>query len=213
MHRTRLISVVAAVTLAIGLTGCSEAEKAGDAAKEKAASAAESAKAEASKKAAEKAEEAKGKAGDNAKDAADKLKDKAKGAGSGADGTDAEGTDGADGANGAGDGSVKVDLGDFADDPDAKAVTGFYEVRQAAAAADDGDVADLEAAATPAQFKKASNYVDAHAGQAGSFMVTVVGVDAGSVDVCVGPEGTRARTLTVEGGKVAGNAKGEHTCS
>ncbi|WP_067439027.1 hypothetical protein [Nocardioides jensenii] len=206
-------AIAATVFVAVSLTGCSEAEKAGNDAKDKAAEAAASAKAEASEKASAKAEEAKGKA----KEKAEEAKAKAK-AGAGDESADDkaagdEGTGTGSDVGSGGAGNVTVDLGDFSDDPSAKAVAGFFEARQAAMAAGGEDLSDLEAATTPARFKRVSAVVERNAGKTTPFMVTVVGVEAGSVDVCVGPDGTRARTLRLEGDKVADNTQGDHTCA
>lgn len=215
MRHTRVMTAVAAtVFVAISLTGCSEAEKAGNDAKDKAAEAAASAKAEASEKASQKADEAKGKAKAKAEEAKTKAKDKAgMSDDESADEAAGDGTDAGSDAGAAGSGNVTVDLGEFADDPSAQAAAGFFEARQAAVASSGADLGDLQAATTADRFKRASAYVERHAGHDGPFMVTVVGVESGSVEVCVGPDGTRARTLTLEGDKVADNTQGDHTCA
>lgn len=103
-------------------------------------------------------------------------------------------------------------LGEFSGDRNAEVAAGFFTARHAALASDGAETADLKAVTTPQHFKKSSAFVTKNAGKQKATTVTVVGVEGGSVDVCAGPKGTNARTLTIEGGKVAANAKGQHTC-
>lgn len=210
MKRASMAAATAVMTLA--LVGCSEAEKAADDARNKAEDAAASAAEDASAKAEEMASEA---------TAADD---------SGADGTgtDGTGTDGAsDGAtngsgaggsatDGATDGSgtggsvagVSVDLGDFQDDPNARAAGEFYTVREAVRSGGEGDLATVTAANHLPRVERfvANNPSD------GTWQVVVVDVQGATVKACVGPQATKPRILTLEDGKVSANIVGDFSC-
>jgi len=227
MRHTRLISAAAgALFLAGALVGCSEAEDAakdaGDKAKDKASAAAsdgvEKGKAKASAAASDGVEKGKAKASDKASELLSDATDgtgagKAAGKGAGAtDGTGEGAGEGAGAGTGAGTGDVTVDLGDYSDDAGAKTVGEFFSARQAAVVANDGDLDALEAITTAGRFQAVSAFVSKYGGKASPLKVTVVGADATSVDVCVGPNGDRPRTFDIEDGKVAGNGTADHTC-
>lgn len=55
-------------------------------------------------------------------------------------------------------------------------------------------------------------YTKRRQGKPGPFLVTVTGVKARRVAVCVGPKGTRSQTVVVAKGKVQGVRKGTATC-
>lgn len=195
-----LRTAAAAATLALALAGCSQAEDAASKAADKAGEAAASAT---------------DKASDAAKDAAGGSGEKS---GSGESGSKAGSKEGSKGgaqagsASGSSDGSgsgsgVEADLGDFADDPDAKAAVAFYEARSLAVEGDDSQLKKaaggelLEAASKRAQKMKS-----------GAVTVSVVDVKDGMVHVCAGPHGKTPRVLTIEGGVATANKKGDHTC-
>lgn len=200
MRSMRLISAAAGTALlAAALVGCSEAKDAVDDAKDKASEAGQSAM-----------DDAKDKASDAGQSMLDDATGGADGDGKSGDGGSGD-TGAAEDAAGGADGAVTVDYGKFADDPAAKTAGQFFTVRQAAAA-DGGDTSHLAEVATGKHLKVVTRYVKNHAGKTGPFSVTVVGVQGDSVDVCVGPRATNARTLTLEDGKVADNAAGDHDC-
>ncbi|GAB2977420.1 hypothetical protein [Nocardioides montaniterrae] len=56
-------------------------------------------------------------------------------------------------------------------------------------------------------------YTKRRDGKPGPFLVTVTGVKANKVAVCVGPKGTRSQAVVVAKGKVKGVQKGSASCA
>lgn len=200
MRHTRLISAaVGALFLAATVTGCSEAKdaasKAADEAKAKASEAAASAAAEAGEKASGAAASAMAEATAKAGEILSQL---------GAD-TQAKLQEKIDAAG------ITVDSGEFADEPTANVAEQFFAARQAALV--DGDASIATQLATPAYQKKVQRYVAKRQGKAKPFTITVVNAQGETVDLCVGPKGTKPKTVTLEGGLVAKVTKGAHTCA
>lgn len=99
--------------------------------------------------------------------------------------------------------------GELAQDADSLTVADYFGARQAAVAS--GDLTELKQVAAKRGLRNAKRYIRrGHAPK--SFSVDVVSSESGTVNVCVGPKGKNARTLTVVDGKVVLNAKGTHTC-
>lgn len=199
----RATIAAAAVALSISLVGCSHAEKAADHAKNKAkehgASMAAEASAKAKAKASELAKKA-GAAGSNGTDGAT--------GGSGESGSG----DGTGAAAGTGEGSVagvSIDLGDFADDPAAKAAGKFYTVRESVRTTGEGQLSKV---ATASYLPKVQRFIDNHPASSSSLKVVVNGVEGSTVQACVGPKAQHPRVLTVKGGKVARIRKGSFDC-
>lgn len=205
MRIQKLLATSAATAiLATALVSCSEAQDAADKAKAKASEAAaakaaealESGKAKASEKAGEMIEQAKqGKAGALVNDVMAKLspeqQDKLQGVDAVALGAE----------------------GELTEDADSLTVAEFFAARQQAAANGGEDLSALEALAGPRVFKRSTRYVTRNSGKDLPFVVSVVSSEAGAVNACVGPQGKRARTLTVTDGKVTKNVAGQHTCA
>lgn len=205
-----MLSIAAGAALAaVVLAGCSEAKDAGKDALDDATS-----------QAGEAGESALDDAASDASEAGESMLDDATdGAGSeGSDGSGADSSDGsgsgsdAAGGNGAaaGGGEVTVEYGDFAGDASATAAGDYFTARQGAIVS--GDTSGLADVATAEHVAKAEGYVSSHAEETGAFLVTVVDVKGDTVQVCAGPEGQRARTLTVKDGLVAKNVPGDLSC-
>ncbi|MGH3413716.1 MAG: hypothetical protein ACRDPH_11625 [Marmoricola sp.] len=212
MRHKRLISAaVGSVFLASSLVGCgSQAKDAMNKAKDHAGKAAASAKAQAKKQAKQHAKDMSGKSGKSGKNA--KGANGAKGAKGGSKAGAKSGSAAKGSGSAAGMGSLNVDMGSYAKDPGAKAVAEFYTVRQAAIAGS-GKLGQVKSVTSPAMFTSATHYVKGHAGEKSPFKASVVGVKGSSVNVCVGPKGTRARTLTVKSDKVTQNTEGSQSCA
>jgi hypothetical protein len=203
----RLASAAAAATiLAVSVTGCSQA---GDAA--------DKAKAKASEAAAAKASEAAAKAKEKASDAAGKLKDKATELGGDKAGAlandvlDKLSPDEQQKLQGL-DAVALGEKGELTEDADSLTVAEFFAARQSAAATGGEDLSALEAVSGQRVLKRATKYVVRNSGKDIPFVVNVVSSEGGTVDVCVGPKGKKARSITVQDGKVVKNLAGKHTC-
>ena len=99
-----------------------------------------------------------------------------------------------------------------ADDPSAKIAADWFAARQVALT--DGDLSVVKTISTPKVAQQAQRWVKRNKRLAGKkFQFDVVGVEAGSVDLCIGPKGKRPRTLVLKDGLVAANTKGDHTCA
>lgn len=203
-----LRTAAAAATLALALAGCSQAEDAASKAADKAGEAAASA----TDKASDAAKDAAGGSGEKSGSGESGSKAGSKEGSKGGAQAGSKGGAQAGSASGSSDGSgsgsgVEADLGDFADDPDAKAAVAFYEARSLAVEGDDSQLKKaaggelLEAASKRAQKMKS-----------GAVTVSVVDVKDGMVHVCAGPHGKTPRVLTIEGGVATANKKGDHTC-
>lgn len=206
MKRASGAAAVALVALALG--ACSEAkdaaDKAADDAKEKAGDAGSSLAADASDKAQGALSDATGGAEGSATSGTGGSDDAA---GSGAEGSDGAG---ADGSGAGGDvGGISLDLGDFAQDPSAQAVGTFYGAREEVRGG--GESTALEAVTGADHLQDVLEWAAAHPAT-GSFRVVVTAVDGSSVSACVGEDGVGPRVLTVEDGKVTGNARGDFAC-
>ncbi|NYI47376.1 hypothetical protein BJ993_004456 [Nocardioides aromaticivorans] len=199
MKRASAAAAVALLALALG--ACSDAKDAAD-------------------KAADDAREKAGEAGSSlAADASDKAGSALSDATAGDDSSATSGTGGSggtgdasatDGSAGSGDvGGIALDLGEFATDPSAKAVGEFYSAREEVRGG--GDSAALEAVTGADHFQDVLAWAESHP-STGSFSVVVTAVDGSSVSACVGEDGEGPRVLTVEDGKVTGNARGDFDC-
>jgi hypothetical protein len=205
MKTTRTaVSAVAALALAGSLAACGDAvNDAANKAKAKASEAAASAAAkgaDAAKSAAsDAAEKAKAKAGDKAGDMAGSMFEDIKAKLSPEQQKKLESLD-------------TVGLGkegELAQDADSLTVADYFAARQAAVPS--GDLSALREVAAARGLRNAKRYIRrGHAPK--TFSVDVVSSESGTVDVCVGPQGQNARTLTVKDGKVVLNAPGTHTC-
>ena len=211
MKRASAAAAVALLALALG--ACSDAkdaaDKAADDAKEKAGEAGSSLAADASDKAESALSDAT--AGD---DSSATSGTGGSGDAAGADESDgsagSEGSDSTDGSGASGDvGGVALDLGEFSKDPSAKAVGEFYSAREEVRGG--GDSAALEAVTGADHFQDVLAWAESHP-STGAFSVVVTAVDGSSVSACVGEDGEGPRVLTVEDGKVTGNARGDFAC-
>lgn len=216
-------TAASATLLAVALVGCSEAEKAADEAGNKAKEAASGAADKAGDAAKKAGEDAKKKAGDAADKAKKKAKEKA-GAGdkkSADKAGDKAGGKSADNAGGkknagnkggaAGDAKATIEYGKFANDKSAKAAGAFYTARTEAVN-NDGDTAKLADVSGGDALKAAEAFVKKNAGKSANITVKVVGVKGSDVQICAGPKAENPRMVTVEGGKVTANTKGDQTC-
>jgi hypothetical protein len=204
MRHNRLIAAAAGVAFAsTALVGCSsddldkvaeDAKNKGSEALSDAASKGADAASDAASKGADAASDAASKGADAASDATDKAGDKGDGSGKGGDAS-----------------TATVDLGEFADDANAKTVGEFYKLRFEAASGA-GDVSALKPVTTPERYEGVQAYVADAEGVTGPYSVTVVAVDGDSVDVCAGKNADQPRTATLVDGKVATSGKGDHTC-
>ncbi len=218
MRHMRLVSAAAGTALlAAVLVGCGGAE---DKLKE-AGDKASSMGADATGKAGDMASDASGAADSALSDAtggAGDGKGDGKGAGNGSGDGAGNGSGAGDGSGGSGDGSgsgggdITVEYGEFDGDPAATAAGEFFQVRQEGVVAD-GDTSALGDVATDAHLPSVTSYVESNAGKTGPYLIKIVGVDGDTVSACIGPKGTRARTVTIEGDKVADNVAGTHTCA
>lgn len=203
MRIQRLAAAAAATALAASLVGCAEAKDAADKAKSAASDAASSA-----------ASQAKEKATDAASKAADKAKEKAKEkAGSLFEDATSKLSPEAQAKVKSLDSVGLGKKGELAQDDDAVLVAEYFGVRQATTADTGADRSALEAISAGQALKDATVYLSVHAGKDIKFAVNVVSSDAGTVNACVGPNGDRPRTLTVEDGKVVKTAPAKFACS
>lgn len=198
----RIAAAAVTTALAASLVACGAAEDAANDAKAKASEAAASAANKAEEKASEKANDAldsaKAKggalAGSAYEDVLGKLSPEQQAKLKGLDAV-------ALGKN-----------GELAEDADSLTAANYYGARQAAVPGSGEDLTDLNAVAAGPALKEATLYIQQNAGSTPKFAIAVVSSDAGTVNLCVGPEGKNSRTLTVKDGKVVKAAQGTHAC-